>query len=366
MRRALLLGSLMLAMPAMASAACTNPGYPEGAQYYNSTYHVMQYCDGTHWVNMGAPSNGVEDGDKGDITVSSLGTAWAIDDAAVTNAMLAGSIALSKLAVTGTPDGSKFLKDDGSWAVPAANLSGGAAGYGAVWSSASALTHDSALYVDTTNHRVGIGTTTPVYPLHVIGNARVQASSGAVYSDIVTLDTNNTYLRYSTGGSTRWVVGVDTADSNKYKLSSGVNDFSATKFTIDTSGNVGIGTATPGSKLSVNGTLDVADHITLSRPGGEFITKGSDTANYVMVSVGLRSLVPMSCYMDPRTQPRPTFLHSAIPRNVCVSIPPATSALARPRLPPRCTSSARPRPPLLPVRVQHSPISTPATFPAAR
>jgi hypothetical protein len=276
----------MLVVPATASAACTNPSYPEGAQYYNSTYHVMQFGDGDDWVNMGAPNSGVEDGDKGDITVSSLGTAWAIDDAAVTNAMLAGSIALSKLAVTGTPDGSKFLKDDGSWAVPAANLSGGAAGYGAVWSSPSALTYDSALYMDTTNHRVGIGTTTPVYPLHVIGNARVQASSGAVYSDIVTLDTNNTYLRYSTGGSTRWVVGVDTADSNKYKLSSGVNDFSATKFTIDTSGNVGIGTATPGSKLSVNGTLDVADHITLSRPGGEFITKGSDTANYVMVSGG--------------------------------------------------------------------------------
>jgi hypothetical protein len=37
------------------------------------------------------------------------------DTGTVTNAMLAGSIALSKLAITGTPDGTKFIRDDGSW-----------------------------------------------------------------------------------------------------------------------------------------------------------------------------------------------------------------------------------------------------------
>jgi hypothetical protein len=43
-------------------------------------------------------------------------------DASITNAKLAGSIAISKLAITGTPDGTKFLRDDGSW--QAINLSG--------------------------------------------------------------------------------------------------------------------------------------------------------------------------------------------------------------------------------------------------
>jgi hypothetical protein len=37
------------------------------------------------------------------------------DTGSVTNTMLAGSIALTKITITGTPDGTKFLRDDGSW-----------------------------------------------------------------------------------------------------------------------------------------------------------------------------------------------------------------------------------------------------------
>lgn len=40
----------------------------------------------------------------------------------ITNAQLAGSIGISKIAITGTPDGTKFLRDDGSW--QAISLSG--------------------------------------------------------------------------------------------------------------------------------------------------------------------------------------------------------------------------------------------------
>src|SRR5688572_18155958 len=76
----------------------------------------MQFCNGTSWVNMGAPgTDPLSDGDKGDITVSSSGDAWAIDTGAVTNSMLAGSIALSKLNTSGTPSSSNFLRGDGAW-----------------------------------------------------------------------------------------------------------------------------------------------------------------------------------------------------------------------------------------------------------
>jgi hypothetical protein len=51
-------------------------------------------------------SGGISDGDKGDITVSSSGTVWTIDNGVVTAA---------KTSITGTPDGTKYLRDDFTW-----------------------------------------------------------------------------------------------------------------------------------------------------------------------------------------------------------------------------------------------------------
>lgn len=58
---------------------------------------------------------GVSDGDKGDITVSSSGATWTIDNGVVT---------VAKISATGTADSTTFLRGDGAWAVP----SGGGGG----------------------------------------------------------------------------------------------------------------------------------------------------------------------------------------------------------------------------------------------
>lgn len=50
--------------------------------------------------------SGVSDGDKGDITVSSSGSVWTIDN---------GVITAAKTSITGTPDGTKYLRDDFTW-----------------------------------------------------------------------------------------------------------------------------------------------------------------------------------------------------------------------------------------------------------
>ena len=75
--------------------------------------------------------SGTNSGDQtitltGDVTGSGTGSfAATISNSVVTNAMLAGSISIGKLAITGTPDGTKFLADNGSWQVPAGGGGGG-------------------------------------------------------------------------------------------------------------------------------------------------------------------------------------------------------------------------------------------------
>ena len=61
----------------------------------------------------------------GNVTGTGTGSfATTIAALAVTNGMLAGSIALSKLTITGVADGTKFLRDDGSWQLPAGGGTG--------------------------------------------------------------------------------------------------------------------------------------------------------------------------------------------------------------------------------------------------
>lgn len=74
-------------------------------------------------------AGGVSDGDKGDITVTSSGTVWTIDAAVVTEAKMVLADNTTQDVNTSrhgfTPkapnDTAKFLRGDGSWAVPSSN-----------------------------------------------------------------------------------------------------------------------------------------------------------------------------------------------------------------------------------------------------
>ena len=65
---------LLIALPPKnAEADCTGPSRAAGSMVYNKDYHVMQYCDGTSWLALGAiaPSAGSScsgpSGNPGDI-----------------------------------------------------------------------------------------------------------------------------------------------------------------------------------------------------------------------------------------------------------------------------------------------------------
>ena len=118
-------------------------------------------------------------------------------------------------------------------------------------------TQDTWLAYDTTPpgpYRVGIGTTSP--------SAKLDLESDQSLAD--GLDLNNTALdgdpriKFQLSGSSIFTLGVDDADGDKLKL--GVTELeNNTRLTVDSTGNIGIGTTSPAAKLDVAGNVKIAD-----------------------------------------------------------------------------------------------------------
>jgi hypothetical protein len=158
------------------------------------------------------------------------------------------------------------------------------------------------------NSNVGIGTATPLYKLDVQGTSNTVGirSASSTAGDILyyatgtvtgslnafttsinatgsvgaSLQNNNTatgsafldinvpsastgdpYLVFTTSGATNWSIGTDNSDSDKLKIGPNSNPSVGTpSMTLDTSGNLGLGTTSPSRKLSVVGTTDIISY----------------------------------------------------------------------------------------------------------
>ena len=102
---------------------------------------------------------------------------------------------------------------------------------------------------------VGIGSSTPASQLHVYEN-----STGNNSATGITLEqggTGNALLQFLQTGVQRWTMGIDnsTAGGQSFKIAAGIGLGTADKLTVLTSGNVGIGTNSPGVKTQITGLL---------------------------------------------------------------------------------------------------------------
>lgn len=148
--------SLLSSASAFAAPPACN-ATSEGTLAYDSDRKMMVYCDGDGWNALGGSFGGggslpglnsaqlwVGNASNaatavtlsGDATLSNAGVLNIANNAiigpeisagSISNAHLAGSIALSKLSITGTGSASNYLRGDGSWAVPAGGGSSSAA-----------------------------------------------------------------------------------------------------------------------------------------------------------------------------------------------------------------------------------------------
>ena len=116
---------------------------------------------------------------------------------------------------------------------------------------------NGVLYTDTTNDRVGIGETNPAQKLHVVGNSEI---TGDIFLGryIFHNDDNNTWLGFPSADS--FVVRTNGSD----------------RFYINSSGNVGIGTNSPGAKLEVEQSNSSTNTVFLSN---SFNNKGFRTGH---------------------------------------------------------------------------------------
>jgi hypothetical protein len=101
-----------------------------------------------------------------------------------------------------------------------------------------------------TGGNVGIGTSSPIAPLHVLGNAVIETGSPDLY------------LATTSATHTNWRIAAQEVVNQGFEIASGttsagsnaVADTYTTRLTIKNDGKVGIGTTSPGTKVHVYGT----------------------------------------------------------------------------------------------------------------
>lgn len=153
------------------------------------------------------------------------------------------------------------------------------------------------LYVDSTNNRVGIGTSSPSEALEVHGTTPIlQINDRGLYQAQFGLIGNDLEIRGSSGNVEFYTGSADGASSTE-------------RMRIDSSGSVGIGDNNPTQKLSVGGHIKIDNGSSgyLQGPTGEMLVGEDGSGFYLGTGFGINPNIPFY-YGNP--SPNPTASHN--------------------------------------------------------
>lgn len=129
--------------------------------------------------------------------------------------------------------------------------------------------------------QVGVGTSSPSYKVDVAGVIQSKPASGTYGQIILNNQTSGSWkslLSFHNGATAKWELGVDPANNGTNSLYFWDSAASSTRMLIDSAGNVGIGTTSPGNKLDVVGNISCSNQILLG--------SGVNNENCVQIGTG--------------------------------------------------------------------------------